>query len=895
MEEMPKSYDPQATEPELIDRWIEAGCYKRSKGVGDCTVVIPPPNVTGILHMGHAMDDSIQDTFIRYNRMRGRSTRWIVGTDHAGIATQTKVDKKLKSEGVSRLEIGREKFLDACWDWTHQYGGTILSQIRRMGCSVDFDDEKFTMSPEFSRAVRKLFCDWYHDGLIYRGKRIVNWCPNCCTAISDDEAEYHDEKGHLWYLRYPLVEPVDGIEYVTVATTRPETMLGDTGIAVSPSDPEKAKLVGAKVMLPIVNREIPIFSDWHVDANYGTGFVKVTPAHDPNDYAMGQAHDLEQINVFDEHAVVVEGYGEFSGMSRDECREAIVKWFDEHGLLDHIEELDHSVMHCYRCDTALEPWLSEQWFVAVDKLKERATEVVKSGEVKFHPARWTDTYLTWMDNLKDWCISRQLWWGHRIPVFYCEDCGWSDALMEDTDVCPKCGGHHVHQDENVLDTWFSSQLWTFATQGWPDDTAELEAHHPTKVLVTARDIIALWVARMIMSSLYFTDEVPFHDVFIYATILAKDGSRMSKSKGNGVDPMALMEKYGADAMRFNLLTLITNNQDVKFDANIDKKTKELIDSPRTEQARAFVTKIWNASRFVQMNLDGYEPGPAKAETPEDAWMLSRLARTVADATRQLEGYEFGDYARQVQSFFWNEVCDWYIELCKGRLLDGEGDERLQVQRNLVFVLDTALRLMHPVMPFVTETIWDAMPASGLDAHDAEFLMTAAWPEPECYAEFVNETAEHDFELAKRVVSAVRSTRARYRLSPKAELDCAVRCSADDARVLSAQSDFIRRVGRVAELAIAEGQDKPADSVTVADSGLEVFVVVGGLVDLAGEAARLKKELAAAEKDFEKVSRTLANEGFVAKAAPAVIEKKRAQAAELETTIGVLKAQIADFE
>ena len=892
---MPKSYDPQATEPELIDRWIEAGCYKRSKGVGDCTVVIPPPNVTGILHMGHAMDDSIQDTFIRYNRMRGRSTRWIVGTDHAGIATQTKVDKKLKSEGVSRLEIGREKFLDACWDWTHQYGGTILSQIRRMGCSVDFDDEKFTMSPEFSRAVRKLFCDWYHDGLIYRGKRIVNWCPNCCTAISDDEAEYHDEKGHLWYLRYPLVEPVDGIEYVTVATTRPETMRGDPGIAVSPSDPEKAKLVGAKVMLPIVDREIPIFSDWHVDAGFGTGFVKVTPAHDPNDYAMGQTHDLPQINIFDEHAVVVDGSGEFSGMNRDECREAVVKWFEEHDLLDHIEELDHSVMHCYRCDSALEPWLSEQWFVAVDKLKERATQVVRDGEIKFHPARWTDTYLTWMDNLKDWCISRQLWWGHRIPVFYCEDCGWEDALMEDADVCPKCGGHHIHQDEDVLDTWFSSQLWTFATQGWPDDTSELAEHHPTKVLVTARDIIALWVARMIMSSLYCTDEIPFHDVYIYATILAKDGSRMSKSKGNGVDPMALMEKYGADAMRFNLLTLITNNQDVKFDANIDKKTKELIDSPRTEQARAFVTKIWNASRFVQMNLDGYEPGPAKAETPEDAWMLSRLARAVADATRQLEGYEFGDYAREVQSFFWNEVCDWYIELCKGRLLDGEGDERLQVQRNLVFVLDTALRLMHPVMPFVTESIWDAMPASGLDAHDAEFLMTAAWPEPEKYAEFVNETAEHDFELAKRVVSAVRSTRARYRLSPKAELDCAVRCSADDARVLSAQSDFIRRVGRVAELAIAEGQDKPADSVTVADSGLEVFVVVGGLVDLAGEAARLKKELAAAEKDFEKVSRTLANEGFVAKAAPAVIEKKRAQAAELETTIGVLKAQIADFE
>lgn len=896
MEEMPKTYDPATAEPELIDRWIEAGCYQRSKGVGDCTVVIPPPNVTGILHMGHAMDDTIQDAFVRYNRMRGRSTRWILGTDHAGIATQTKVDKKLKSEGVSRLKIGREKFLDACWDWTHEYGGTIVSQIKRMGCSIDFSDEKFTMSPEFSRAVRKVFCDWYHDGLIYRGKRIVNWCPSCCTAISDDEAEYKEEKGHLWYLRYPLVEPVDGVEYVTVATTRPETMLGDTGVAVSPQDAEKAKLVGARVMLPIVNREIPIFSDWHVDAGFGTGFVKVTPAHDPNDYAMGQAHDLEQINIFDEHAVVVDGYGEFSGMTRDECREAVVSWFDEHGLLEKVEELDHSVMHCYRCDTALEPWLSEQWFVAVDKLKERATEVVRSGEVTFHPERWTQTYLTWMDNLKDWCISRQLWWGHRIPVFYCEDCGWEDALMEDAEVCPHCGGRHVHQDEDVLDTWFSSQLWTFATQGWPDHPEQMEGHHPTKVLVTARDIIALWVARMIMSSLYFTDEIPFHDVYIYATILAKDGSRMSKSKGNGVDPMALMEKYGADAMRYNLLTLITNNQDVKFDANIDKKTHELIDSPRTEQARGFVTKIWNASRFVQMNLDGYEPGAPAAVTPEDAWMLSRLARAVSRATEQLETYAFGDYAREIQSFFWNDVCDWYIELCKGRLLDGSPEERLQVQRNLVYVLDVSMRLLHPAMPFVTESVWDALPASGLDAHDAQFLMVAAWPEPEDLSGFVNERAEKDFELAKELVSSVRSTRARYRLSPRAELRVDVKAADDVCQTLAAQADFVRSVGRLSELSLATPEEfaRPEGSVSVVTPEFEAYVVVGDLVDLAAESARLSKELAKAEKDLAGVERTLSNEGFVAKAAPEVVEKKRAQAAELKTTIEQLKTQIADF-
>lgn len=900
MEEMPKTYDPQATEPELIEAWMSAGCYRRSKGVGDCTVVIPPPNVTGILHMGHALDDSIQDSFIRYNRMRGRSTRWILGTDHAGIATQTKVDKRLKEEGVSRLQIGRERFLEACWDWRREYGGTIVNQIKRMGCSIDFEDEKFTMSPEYAKAVRKVFVDWYHDGLIYRGKRIVNWCPSCKTAISDDEAEYRGEKGHLWYLRYPLVEPQDGIDHVTVATTRPETMLGDTGIAVSPSDPDKQTFVGKTVMLPIVDREIPIFSDWHVDAGFGTGFVKVTPAHDPNDYAMGQAHDLPQINIFDESAHVVDGYGEFSGMSRDECREAVVAWFEEHGLLERVEELDHSVMHCYRCDTALEPWLSEQWFVAVDRLKERATEVVRNGEVRFHPTRWTDTYLTWMDGLKDWCISRQLWWGHRIPVFYCEDCGWQDALMEDIDACPNCGGHHVRQDEDVLDTWFSSQLWTFATQGWPDHPEQMCGHHPTKVLVTARDIIALWVARMVMSSLYFTGEVPFHDVYIYATILAKDGSRMSKSKGNGVDPMDLMERYGADAMRYNLLTLITTNQDVRFDANIDKKTHALIDSPRTEQAKGFVTKVWNASRFVLMNLDEYVPGAPKAETPEDAWMLSRLARIVRESTEALEAYGFGDYARNIQSFFWNEVCDWYIELCKGRLLDGGGAERLQVQRNLVFVLDVSLRLLHPVMPFVTEKVWDALPASGLGRAaadgegDARFLMLAAWPEPADFKTFVNDVAEHDFELAKSLVSVVRSTRARYRLSPKEELDVAVRASVEDCAVLEAQHDFICGVGRVGALTASVGQQKPEGAVSVVDGGLEVFVVVGGLVDLAAEVAQLRKGLAKAEGELAGVTKTLGNAGFVAKAAPAIIERKRSQQAELEQTVERLKAQIADL-
>lgn len=894
MEEMPKLYDPQTAEPRLISAWMEAGCYQRNKGVGDCTVVIPPPNVTGILHMGHAMDDTIQDTYIRYSRMRGRSTRWILGTDHAGIATQTKVDKKLKSEGISRLELGREKFIDACWDWTHEFGGTIVSQIKRMGCSIDFDDEKFTMSDEFSYAVRKVFVDWYHQGLIYKGKRIVNWCPHCKTAISDDEAEYKDEKGHLWYLRYPLKEPVGNVTYITVATTRPETMLGDTGIAVSPSDESKQALVGATVVLPIVGREIKIFADWHVDANFGTGFVKVTPAHDPNDFAMGETHGLEKINILDESAHVVEGYGRFSGMSRDEARAAIVQEFEDLGLLDHIEDHEHSVMHCYRCNTTLEPWLSEQWFVAVDKLKEPAIKAVTSGEIKFHPQRWTQTYLTWMENLKDWCISRQLWWGHRIPVFTCPDCGWTDALMEDVHICPNCQKSNVVQEDDVLDTWFSSQLWPFATQGWPNHPQEMEGHYPTQVLVTARDIIALWVARMIMSSLSFTGQIPFHDVYIYATILAKDGSRMSKSKGNGVDPMDLINKYGADAMRFNLLTLITNNQDVKFDANLDKKTKELLDSPRTEQARSFVTKIWNASRFVQMNLEGYEPGPVEVQTAEDAWMFSRLAKVCASATTQLETYEFGEYARSLMTFFWNEVCDWYIELCKSRLLSGNPAQKLQVQRNLVYVLDVSMRLLHPVMPFVTESVWDALPQSAFALRDQKFLMMSAWPEANKLVPFINEEAEGKFELARRVILGVRSTRARYRLSPKTALDVVIKAQAQTAQIIESQREFIMSVGNVSSLTCKDDSARPAGSIAVADSDFELYVCLGDLVDFAAEAARTQKELDRAQKELESIQKTLSKPDFVAKAAPAVIEQKRAKEAQLKQTIEQLAAELQNF-
>ena len=891
MENMPKNYDAEAVEQRMLDKWLAGDYYRRNPGVGDCTVTIPPPNVTGKLHMGHALDDTIQDTIIRMNRMRGVSTRWILGTDHAGIATQTKVDKKLASEGISRREIGREKFVDACWDWTHEYGGHIVEQIKRMGCSIDFSDPHFTMDADYATAVRKVFCDWYHDGLIYRGKRIVNWCPHCTTAIADDEAEYKEEDGHLWYLRYPLVEPVDGQEYVVVATTRPETMLGDTGVAVSPKDHDKDKFVGAKVRLPIVDREIPIFSDFYVDAGFGTGFVKVTPAHDPNDYGMGERHGLEKVNIFDETAHVVEGYGEFSGMGRDECRQAVVAWFEEHGLLDHVDDHHHSVMHCYRCDSTLEPWLSEQWFVAVDKLKGPATEAVTSGKVTFHPSRWTQTYLTWMENLKDWCISRQLWWGHRIPVFHCEDCGWEDALMEDTDVCPKCGSHHVAQEEDVLDTWFSSQLWTFATQGWPEHPERLEGHHPTTALVTARDIIALWVARMIMSSTYFLKEIPFKDVVIYATILAKDGTRMSKSKGNGVDPMDLISMYGADAMRFNLLTLVTNNQDVRFDADIDKKTHELLGSPRTESARAFVTKIWNASRFVLGNLDGFTPGEPRAVSQADAWIFSRLAKLSVEVTKDIESYQFGEMARELHAFFWNEFCDWYIEFCKASLRE-EGDARLQTQRNLVYVLDNALRLLHPAMPFVTEAIWENVPhAEG----EAPALMMAKWPEPESLASLVDEESERAVSLLCDVVSAVRSTRARYGISPKQELPVVLRAGFENARVLEGLKSQIVSMARASELSIVPSDaQKPAESACIVAHGCEVYCVLTGLIDFEAERARLTKERTTLQKDEAKFAKKLSNPGFLAKAAPEIVEKDTAKLAELRDKLARVEEQLAEL-
>ncbi len=882
---MPKNYDPAAIEGPLFESWMQGGYFHRDAGgyadpdLAPYTIVIPPPNITGQLHMGHALNDTIQDTCTRRARMKGHPTRWILGTDHAGIATQTKVDKHLAEQGISKRQIGREKFLEACWEWREKFGNTIVEQIKGMGCSVDYDDEHFTLDPDYSDAIRRVFGEWYHDGLVYRGKRIVNWCPSCTTAIADDEAEYVSEKGHLWYLRYPLVEPVDGVEYIVVATTRPETMLGDTGVAVSPKDPDKQKFVGAKVKLPIVGREIPIFSDFCVDAGFGTGFVKVTPSHDPNDWGMGERHDLEKINIFDETAHVVEGYGKFSGMGRDEARDAIVAEFEALGLMDRIEDHDHSVMTCYRCHSKLEPWESEQWFVAVDKLKEDARRVVEDGSIQFHPPRWKQVYLDWLENLKDWCISRQLWWGHRIPIFYCDFCGWEDTSMQDVTVCPECG-KPVRQDEDVLDTWFSSQLWPFVTMGWGEDGAdapELQEAYPTQVLSTARDIMGLWVARMVMSSEYFMHQIPFEHVIIHPTVMGADGKPMSKSRGNGVDPLELMKKYGADGMRFGLLMQVTGAQDLRF--NEDRLTN----------SRNFATKIWNAARFIMMNLDGYEHGRPEPITDADKWILSKLAGLTARLEESEPTFDFAKQTQEIYEFFWNELCDWYIEFSKGRLRC-EGADKLATQRNLVFVLDQALRLLHPMMPFITDQIWRNLP---IDAAEPT-IMVAAYPKADDLAGYRDPEAEHAIELVRQVVSSVRSTRARYQIANKTPIDVAVKASESDVLALEGQKALISAMANLGAIEIAVDVEKPKAASAFITDDLEVYVALAGLVDFEAERARLGKVRDKLLKDKQKYDKKLANEGFLAKASSEVVEKTRADAADVEDSLARVDAQLAEL-
>ncbi len=760
MTEIPSTYDPKVVEGPVFTSWMTGGYFgcEIVEGVRPYAVVIPPPNVTGSLHMGHALNNTIQDVVVRRQRMLGRPTRWVVGTDHAGIATQNKVEQKLAREGKDRHDLGRDAFVEACWEWRREHGSIIIEQLKRMGCSCDYSDEWFTMDESYQRAVRRVFIDWFEQGLIYRGKRIINWCPRCTTALSDIEVEHEDLDGHLWHIRYPLASPSGGIDHVVVATTRPETMLGDTCVAVHPDDDRYRELVGATVVLPLMEREIPIVADDYVDPSFGTGAVKVTPAHDPNDFEIGERHDCPKVNVLEADGTVSAEGGAYAGLDRYEARRRIVADLDEAGLLVRIDDHVHSVGHCYRCHTVVEPWLSDQWFVDMQPLAAPAIEAVRDGRVTFHPKRWENIYFHWMENIRDWCISRQLWWGHRIPVFYCDGCGWIGASMEDREACPACGGG-VRQDEDVLDTWFSSQLWPFATFGWPGDDPRLDYFYPTSMLSTARDILFLWVARMIMSGMYCMDgAIPFDDVIIHPTVFNAEGRRMSKSLGTGVDPLDLMEHYGADGMRFGLMLQVTGAQDLKF------SEEKLVSS------RNFANKIWNASRFVLMNLDGYVAGAPDPRTVADRWILSRLANLTARVDEGMETYEFGEVSRALYDFFWSEYCDWYIELAKGRLTDP--DQRASVQRVLVFVLDQALRLLHPFMPFVTEAIWREVPHLGEER--AASLMVAAWPDAAALAGCADEGAERSIERLIDVVSGIRAVRARYQLPPKQRLSVVFR-------------------------------------------------------------------------------------------------------------------------
>jgi len=881
--DMPSAYDPSAVEGPIFASWQDGGYFSPEivEGVRPYTVVIPPPNVTGSLHMGHALNNTIQDVVIRRQRMAGRPTRWVVGTDHAGIATQNKVEQKLAKEGHSRHDVGREAFIEACWEWRREYGSTIIGQLKAMGCSCDYSEEWFTMDPTYQLAVRKVFVDWFEKGLIYRGKRIINWCPRCSTALSDIEVEHEDVDSHLWHLRYPLKDPIAGLDHIVVATTRPETMLGDTCIAVHPDDERYKSVVGGTVVLPLVGREIPIVADDYVDPSFGSGAVKVTPAHDPNDFEIGERHDCAKINIMNADATIGPEGGAYQGLDRYEARKRIISDLDAAGLLVKTDDHVHSVGHCYRCHTTIEPWLSDQWFVDMRPLAEPAIEAVRDGRVTFHPKRWENVYFHWMENIRDWCISRQLWWGHRIPVFYCDACGKTVASMDDLTACPSCGGA-VRQDEDVLDTWFSSQLWPFATSGWPNADPRVDYFYPTSVLSTARDILFLWVARMIMSGMYFVDgKVPFDDVIIHPTVFNAEGKRMSKSLGTGVDPLDLMEHYGADGMRFGLMLQVTGAQDLKF------SEEKLVSS------RNFANKIWNASRFVLMNLDGYVPGEPAPHTVADRWILSRLAELSVRVDEGLDTYEFGDVSRALYDFFWNEFCDWYIELAKARLQAG-GEERASVQRILVFVLDQALRLLHPMMPFVTEAIWRNLPL--VDAQKPASLMVASWPDASALYRFADEGAERSISRLIEIVTGIRAVRARYKIPPKQGVVVAIKTSGDsDDQWVNSEFGEMHRLAGVSEFSAGVDVVKPEHSATVIASGMEVYVPLEGLVDFVAEAARLTRERDKLAGDLDKFKRKLSNPGFLAKATAEIIEKDRAKAADLAESVGLIDAQLAELE
>lgn len=891
--EIPKVYNPKDVEEKWYQFWLDKGYFhaKIDQSKKPYTIVIPPPNVTGSLHMGHALNNTLQDVVIRKKRMEGEIALWLPGTDHAGIATQNVVEQELEKVGTDRHELGRDKFVERVWEWKEKYGNQIISQLKKLGCSCDWDRERFTMDEGYSQAVRDVFIRLFEEGLIYKGFYIINWCPRCHTALSDIEVEHRDLSGHLWYIKYPVKGEDDSI---TIATTRPETLLGDTAVAVNPDDKRFKKYIGKTVILPALKREIPVIADEYVDVSFGTGALKITPAHDPYDFEIGKRHQLDEVNILTEDAKINENGGQYQGMDRYLCREKIVEDLKKDGLLEKIEDYHHAVGHCYRCDTIVEPYLSEQWFVKMKPLAEPAIDVVKTKKVRFVPERWEKLYFEWMENIKDWCISRQLWWGHRIPVWYCkkkqnEKCKTQNGIIaskEKPKECPYCKSSELEQDQDVLDTWFSSWLWPFATLGWPEKTDDLAYFYPTSLLSTAFDIIFFWVARMIMAGLHFADDIPFDTVYIHALIRDAEGQKMSKSRGNVIDPVSIIDQYGTDALRFTLTSLATPGRDV------------YMSEERIQGYRNFANKIWNASRFILMNLDDYskeEIDEGKLELDlADRWIRSRYNGLVKEVNQDMDDFDFAKAARKIYDFFWGDFCDWYIELSKPRL---SGQSKVQspkskvtAQHILYTVLEGTLRLMHPIIPFITEDIWQTMSTKDKAKERESSIMISLYPKEDKGK--IDRAAEKDMDTIQKLIVAIRSIRSDFNVPPRKEMEVLVSCPDETKRkVVQEQQDYVTLLAQVSSLTIKDGIEKPEQAATAVEEGMEIFIPLAGLLDIGKETKRLEGKLKDAQASLSKTEKKLNNKSFIEKAPTEVVEKEKSKLSALSEETEKLEAQI----
>ncbi len=867
--DLPKSYDPSQVEEKWYRYWLEKGYFHSEVDPSrrKFSVVIPPPNVTGSLHMGHALNNTIQDIFVRWKRMQGYNTMWLPGTDHAGIATQNVVEKALAQEGLTKEDLGRERFLERVWEWKRKYGGRIILQLKRLGASCDWERERFTLDEGLSRAVKEVFVRLFREGLIYRGNYIINWCPRCGTALSDIEVEHHEVSGKLWYVRYPIVGEEES--YIVVATTRPETILGDVAVAVHPEDERYKSMVGKKVKIPLTNRIGPIVSDKMVDPSFGTGAVKITPAHDPNDFLVAQRHGLPLVKVMNPDATMNEEAGErYKGLDRFECRKKVVEDLEREGLLEKVEDYVHSVGHCYRCKTVIEPYLSEQWFVRMKPLAEPAIEVVREGKIRLVPKTWEKVYYEWMENIRDWCISRQLWWGHRIPVWYCQSCGHMNAFVDPPEKCEKCGSQDLVQDPDVLDTWFSSALWPFSTLGWPEKTPDLEYYYPTDLLVTGFDIIFFWVARMIMMGLKFMGDVPFYDVYIHALVRDEEGKKMSKSFGNVIDPLDMIEKYGADALRFTLASLALQGRDIKLSEG------------KIESSKNFANKIWNALRFILMNIRDFDPkSVSKTDLLldlADRWVLSRTQRVIREVSDLLSGYYIGESAKALYEFIWGEFCDWYIEISKRTLYDSSVEEkrRMSVRYVLWKVSSVILRLLHPYMPFITEELWHRLP--GVEGS----IVVAPWPSYE--ENFLDEDAEWKMKDVMESIRLIRNMRAEMGIQPGQKVKVVIKPHDQSfADLVRSLEGYFISLASLSEVLVDPNYEKPRGCAVGVMSKAEIFMPLGEFMDLDKEIARLKRELSEIDEDMERVKTKLSNKSFLEKAPKKVVEKEKEKLRNLE--------------